>query len=195
MNKKPTIFAEKIFYFENVIKNTENIIYLIEETNDSLRENDLISSWKPWHASNGEHFFGMKKSTNPDAINNANETIKMLYFLLDKTMNEYAEEYANFLNIPVGKKMPISISKYFLNAYMGPHTDSGPTPTTEHISAVLYLNDSYSGGEINFPEQGVKIKPSSGSIIFFPSIAPFYHESLPILHGVKYMSPAFWHLS
>lgn len=195
MSENLSIFAEKIFYYENVIPDTTNLIYLIESTNSSLSENSLISKWEPWSASDGDDVFGMKKSTNKNEFSNADQKVKDIYTLIDSKLDEYGALYANSLNIPLGQKMPISISKYFLDAYMGPHTDSSPSPTTEHVSAVLYLNDNYSGGEINFPEQGVKIKPKAGSLVIFPSIPPFYHESLKILNGIKYMSPAFWHLT
>jgi hypothetical protein len=191
---KLTIFENKIFYYENVLENIEELIYTIESTNDHLSGDSLISSWHPWKASNGEDLFGMKKSTNSTAIENANIKIKNLFNLLDTTLDEYGKDYADQLGIEVGKKMPISISKYFLNSFMGPHTDSPPEPTFQNFSAVMYLNDNYAGGEIHFPEQGVKIKPTRGSLVIFPSIPPFYHESLKILNGVKYICPAFWHL-
>lgn len=195
MSENLSIFAEKIFYYENVIPDTTNLIYLIESTNSGLSENSLISKWETWSASDGDDVFGMKKRTNKNEFNNADQAVKDIYTLIDSKLDEYGSLYANSLSIPLGQKMPISISKYFLNAYMGPHTDSSLNPTTEHVSAVLYLNDNYSGGEINFPGQGVKIKPKAGSLVIFPSIPPFYHESLKILNGIKYMSPAFWHLT
>ena len=56
----------------------------------------------------------------------------------------------------------------------------------------MYLNDDYTGGELNFKDQGIKIKPSAGSIAVFPSRSPYFHESLPVLSGEKYMTPGFW---
>ena len=76
---------------------------------------------------------------------------------------------------------------------MGPHVDNYGQPNLQTLmSAVAYLNDDYEGGELHFPEQNVTIKPSAGSIVVFPSEAPFYHQSLPVTKGAKYMSPAFW---
>jgi predicted 2-oxoglutarate/Fe(II)-dependent dioxygenase YbiX len=60
------------------------------------------------------------------------------------------------------------------------------------MSAVIYLNDDYEGGELRFPEQDVMIKPEAGSVIVFPSVEPFYHQSMPLKTGTKYMVPAFW---
>jgi len=75
---------------------------------------------------------------------------------------------------------------------MGPHVDDYGNGDDPNISVVLYLNDDYVGGELFFREQGVKIKPEAGSIVIFPSVEPYYHESLPVESGIKYMAPGFW---
>lgn len=192
--KSPQIFADKIFYYESVIQDTTGLTYLIESTDDSLSDNSLISSWIPWVASGDSYVFGQKKSTNLDSYNTASSGIKEVYDTLVNALDIYGKDYADSTGIDLGTRMPISISKYFTGTSMGPHTDSSPTPTTENISAVIYLNDNYYGGELRFPDLDVTIKPKSGSIIIFPSTPPFYHESLEIKNGTKYMSPAFWHL-
>jgi predicted 2-oxoglutarate/Fe(II)-dependent dioxygenase YbiX len=192
--QSPKIFADKIFYYESVIQNPEELIYLIESTDLGLPEESLISKWHTWVASNDSYVFGKRKITDTAFYDSASNKVRQVYDLLTDVLSDYGLDYAKTLNINLGSQMPISISKYFTGASMGPHTDSSPNPTTENISAVLYLNDNYSGGEISFPEQGVKIKPKAGSLVVFPSVPPFYHESMPIVNGIKYMSPAFWHL-
>lgn len=194
MESSLTIYSDKIFYYQNVLSNPVDIIKLIELTDSKLSDSTLISSWHTWTASGDSYVFGQRKTTKLDSYESADSDIIALYDILESTLSTYGNNYASQLGIEIGTKMPISISKYFVGASMGPHTDSGPEPKTENISAVLYLNDNYDGGEINFPEQRVKIKPSAGSIIIFPSTPPFFHESMPIISGTKYMSPAFWHL-
>jgi Rps23 Pro-64 3,4-dihydroxylase Tpa1-like proline 4-hydroxylase len=194
MSSKPVVFAEKIFYYESVIEDPKGLVDAIELSNDDLSETSLISNWHSWSSSNGSYVFGERKITNPDAFISAAENVKLIFSLLKDTLLEYGQDYANTLGVSLGSQMPISISKYFTGASMGPHTDSSPNPTTEHISAVLYLNDDYSGGEIAFPDQNIVIKPTAGSLVIFPSIPPFFHESREITSGTKYMSPAFWHL-
>jgi predicted 2-oxoglutarate/Fe(II)-dependent dioxygenase YbiX len=185
----PKIFAEKIYYYESVIDNPASLIELIEKTDDGL-----ISGWSSWIVSDGSYVFGEKKVTNEMLYDSAAEESKLVFDTLSNTLSSYGNHYSEALGIDLGSKAPISISKYFTGTSMGPHTDSSPSPTTENISAVLYLNDDYVGGELRFEAQGVTIKPSAGSIVIFPSTPPFFHESLIITSGVKYMSPAFWHL-
>ena len=187
-----TIHADNIFYYEGVIANPEKLIDLIE-SEDGLSDTSLVSSWHDWNASDQTSFkFGMRKMTNAGAYEEASESSKYVFDTLKAALIETAEDYCEYLNIPSGRQAPISISKYFVNAFMGPHTDSAPEPTIEHISSVLYLNDNYVGGELHFPNQGVMIKPKAGSVVVFPSVPPFLHESKKIIQGVKYMSPGFW---
>jgi len=54
------------------------------------------------------------------------------------------------------------------------------------LSAVLYLNEDYEGGELHFPRQGLKISPSAGEVVLFPSSFAFPHESCDVTRGVKY---------
>jgi hypothetical protein len=39
----PKIYHDKIFYFESIIENTEEIIKVIEETNDSLTDEEGLT--------------------------------------------------------------------------------------------------------------------------------------------------------
>lgn len=66
------------------------------------------------------------------------------------------------------------------------HADDGPMYKAA-VSAVIYLNDDYEGGEIAFPRMdNLVIKPSFGDIAIFPSNYIYEHASLPIKSGTKY---------
>jgi len=54
------------------------------------------------------------------------------------------------------------------------------------ITAILYLNSGFTGGEIHFPRQGVSIAPTAGKLVIFPSNKNFRHEVRPILSGWRY---------
>jgi predicted 2-oxoglutarate/Fe(II)-dependent dioxygenase YbiX len=57
----------------------------------------------------------------------------------------------------------------------------------------MYLNNDYQGGEIEFVNSGVKLKPEAGSIIFFPSNFLYVHEVYPIESGFRYSMPHWYH--
>lgn len=66
------------------------------------------------------------------------------------------------------------------------HADHGPAYNCT-VSAVIYVNDDYDGGEIQFPRlNNYTHKPSVGDIAIFPSNYIYEHASLPMKSGTKY---------
>lgn len=70
----------------------------------------------------------------------------------------------------------------------GVHTDvvAGREEGFRILSAVCYLNDNYTGGELWFPRQQVKIRPEAGDVVLFPSNFCYPHSSIPVIEGTKY---------
>ena len=66
------------------------------------------------------------------------------------------------------------------------HFDGGLAGINRVISAICYLNDDYNGGEIEFVNFKVKIKPEPGMLILFPSNFPYTHIAHPVTKGTKY---------
>ena len=54
------------------------------------------------------------------------------------------------------------------------------------VSFLFYLNDQYGGGELEFPELGLTIKPKKGMMIAFPSYKDFVHKVHPVTWGHRY---------
>lgn len=66
------------------------------------------------------------------------------------------------------------------------HADHGPAYNCT-VSAVIYINDNYEGGEIQFPRlDNIIYKPKAGDIAVFPSNYIYEHASLPMVSGTKY---------
>lgn len=70
------------------------------------------------------------------------------------------------------------------------HVDSMPGSSSVYgqrlLSAVLYLNDGFEGGELHFPRQGLTYNPKAGSLILFPANFCYPHASLPVRQGTKF---------
>jgi hypothetical protein len=66
MLTKPEIYANKIYYYKNVIDNPTQLINQIEESDSQLTDSDPISAWNDWIASgSGEPYvFGSIKHTD-----------------------------------------------------------------------------------------------------------------------------------
>jgi hypothetical protein len=69
-----------------------------------------------------------------------------------------------------------------------PFRDDG-IPEELEVSAVLYLNDGggvdFTGGNIEFPNQGVAYTPKKGTLIHFPGDLEHKHEVHPITLGSR----------
>ena len=184
---------EKISYYKNVIDDPKFLINLIEGSDKNLTKDTNIPSWQEWIASGDEKYiFGYQKKFKNSIDQDKNIDIQTINFILKQAIVGSSEDYSKHYSVNIGELMPLSISKYSTGKSMGPHVDDYNNGDDPNISVVLYLNDNYEGGEINFPNQNITIKPEAGSIVIFPSVEPYYHQSLPVVSGIKYMSPGFW---
>jgi hypothetical protein len=102
--------------------------------------------------------------------------------LLLATTNVYAKKY----NIhETFYHETYSLLKYSHGQEYTEHYD-GATGIGRCISCIAYLNSDYEGGEIEFVNFGVKIKPQAGMLIIFPSNFAYRHIAHPVTSGVKY---------
>lgn len=102
--------------------------------------------------------------------------------LLLATSVPYATRYQ--INEPLWHE-GYNILKYGAGEEYKAHYDGG-TNTGRAISAIVYLNSDYEGGEIEFSNFGVKIKPMPGMLILFPSNFAYTHIAHPVTKGTKY---------
>jgi predicted 2-oxoglutarate/Fe(II)-dependent dioxygenase YbiX len=184
---------DKIHYYEGVIENPYDLIKEIEETDGLLNSSTSITKWKQWKASDDSYDFGYQKMINPSIIDETNERLISINKIIRNAIVNSSKDYANTHNIDLGYLTPISIAKYSTGKEMGSHVDSYEDGRSPVLSVVLYINDNYNGGELYFKGQEVLIKPTAGSLIAFPSVDPYYHQSMVVTKGLKYMSPGFWY--
>lgn len=79
----------------------------------------------------------------------------------------------------------LNFVKYGPGQHFQEHTDHGFSYNCV-VSMVGYVNDDYSGGEINFRMQGVQVKPKAGDLFIFPSNFMYPHRAMPVHEGTKY---------
>lgn len=115
-----------------------------------------------------------------------NQTMKdmhnQMYFLLVAATLPYTERYEMHEYL---YHEPYQALKYRPGEFYKAHYDGG-TESGRSISAVIYLNDDYEGGEIEFPNFKIKLKPEKGMLILFPSNYAYRHIAHPVLSGTKY---------
>lgn len=100
------------------------------------------------------------------------------------------------------QETPISIIKYDVGGEYKPHYDSYgdmkeisiPESGDRVKTAILYLNDNYTGGETEFPLENFKIKGNQGDLLFWNNLNEdrtrnrrTLHAGLPVIEGTKYI--------
>jgi predicted 2-oxoglutarate/Fe(II)-dependent dioxygenase YbiX len=68
-----------------------------------------------------------------------------------------------------------------------PETSSWRRAQDRDLSLLIYLNDSFEGGAIDFPALGRTIQPSAGLLVAFPSDHRFAHAARPVISGTRFV--------
>lgn len=196
---------ENIVYFKSIIENYQEIIDAIESLS-----NDAVSDWRPWNGHGSSTRYGDIKDVRRDKIveiNSDKDRAKAAFAIncLTNKMSECAIEYANIFNIDrealyyavsllTDPRTMMGINKYDEGSFMGSHVDFNEDNYYLAYTIVVYLNDDYEGGELYFNDLDIKIKPQAGSIIMYPSSAPYSHQSLKVLKGRKMLITHHWQM-
>jgi hypothetical protein len=201
------VIKEKIVYFENAIPDASKLVATLERLDCAP-----VTGWSTWDTGgDAEGFsYGEIKYLNRysvkyeddqttideslwvmDTISNAMKSCAKTYasiFDIDEVSTKYA---CNHMSHP---RTTMGVSKYFPDRQMGPHIDWNESNSDIEYTVVVYLNDNYDGGELEFvePELDVKIKPKAGSIVMFPSFMPYKHQSCNITNGRKMLITHHW---
>ena len=122
---------------------------------------------------------GPRDEQNAELIDLHEEIYQKLKFCVD--------DYASYWGINVVYYEAFNFVKYEGEGkHFNIHADHGPAYNCT-VSAVIYINDDYEGGEIRFPRfEGYTHTPRVGDIILCPSNYIYEHASLPMKSGTKY---------
>ncbi len=90
---------------------------------------------------------------------------------------------------------PLLVLRYHPGQQYRPHLDALPGLENQRVmTALVYLNDDYLGGETEFPRLGLKVKGRKGDVLVFRNTRPdgspdplSEHAGLPVVGGTKYL--------
>ena len=162
--------TDNIQYIENVLSEEDHRVLL-----DYVRS---AQSWKeqPWKA------ITIESENLPEEIR---EMLNRVFQLVYKKSVELYD-----VDINPFHKSALHVVKFVKGFNLGPHVDT-LSSEGNHIASVYYINDDYTGGEINFPDHKLKIKPKANSLIIFPGNESYLHEVRKIVDNDRYSS-AMW---
>jgi hypothetical protein len=116
-----------------------------------------------------------------------NEELLDLHEEIYQKLKYCIDDYAKYWGINVVYYEAFNFVKYEGEGkHFNIHADHGPAYNCT-VSAVIYINEDYEGGEIQFPRlDGYVHTPRIGDILLCPSNYIYEHASLPMKSGTKY---------
>lgn len=216
-NSENVEFLEKnIIVFHNVLEDPDDYIDYYEE----------YGSWRGWYAF-GRQIDGRGQSFSAHPTFPTWEEWKERLADHEKTDGEdkYREEVARVfhdatsfyiektgITLPNWSCQPWGLARYIPDENliandiltMDYHTDYQVEDSESEgdkfgITAVLYPNDDYEGGELVFKIQNtdgddirIEYKPKAGDLVMFPSGVPYFHAVKRIYGSPKYITRLYW---
>lgn len=173
----------------------------IFEFNDSLNNEQCNDMIERFENSSEDHYQGrigqkfkqdttIKKST--DMVISGKEKWKdvdeLLFTSLAKALSKIKKQF-DFFNGPF-KDVGYAIQRTNPDEYYHWHIDGGSHQFSDRqLVAIWYLNDvDGPGGETEFLNQNVKVKPETGKLILFPPFWTHEHRGVKLQKGVKYIA-------
>jgi len=195
-----------VIYIEDAVPLHKEFMAAIEQEDIHIKTNNIIPQWSDWedgYWANGvwkiSNRKGLKKNIDWDySINQQNlnwplvsvnknhskghlvayDIIKMIDEPYKKALEIWSEKTKNPKIEWVTKNY--TIKKYTTNRGITRHSDrdNDHSINTFDWTALIYIKDGFSGGDVVFNNLGYKISPKAGSILFFP--ADEIHTAEPV---------------
>lgn len=194
MNKEE--IAPGIVVYSDVIPDSQNLYKDIEE--------GLISANIQWQEARVQEGNGVSDTVNTNSRNTqtfgvaykgkietyTSQTMQQLFY---DNLNNIFFEYFNPLELDYLASFGIAtiwhdqwgVLKYGVGQYFTNHIDDH-VDHHRRVSTIYYLNENYTGGEINFPRFGITFKPKANQMIIFPSTYVYNHSVSPVIEGERY---------
>ena len=121
-------------------------------------------------------------------IKNWKDFDTLFFTSLSKALSAVKKEF-DFFSGPF-KDIGYAVQKTNPGEYYHWHIDSGSHQFSDRqLVAIWYLNDvDGPGGETEFLNQNVKIKPETGKLILFPPFWTHEHRGVTVKKGSKYIA-------
>jgi Rps23 Pro-64 3,4-dihydroxylase Tpa1-like proline 4-hydroxylase len=176
-----------VWVFEKAFANPSGIYESVEKFVD----NNLSFSWKWAQTDKPDANDSLQDSMRTNQIfyvsaNAAIQEIKEIDTLIFNGTTDFIKQYSSHYLLGGLTDEGYAILKYEKGTMYKQHHDCGGSNKGRVVSMLVYLNDDFVGGELEFPHIGVKHKPSAGDIVLFPSNYTFSHIAHPVTEGTKY---------
>ena len=186
--------APGIVVYSDVIPDSENLYKDIEE--------GMASAGFTWNAAavkestdpmvnkktRDTSTFGIPysgKIEEPEHLNFQETFLKNINNIFFEHFDPIEKDYMSSYGIFADWHDSYGILKYGEGQQFTNHIDDHPS-YHRRVSTVYYMNENYTGGEINFPRFNVTLKPKANQMIVFPSTYVYNHSVSPVTSGERY---------
>jgi prolyl 4-hydroxylase len=109
-------------------------------------------------------------------------------------VDQALERYNNDIGLPIPIPNTPLISELVMKRYRPGHEerfqlhfDAIDFRSNRYLVMLWYLNDVGSGGETEFPQLELIVKPRTGRLLMFPPYWMYQHQGLPPISGEKFI--------
>ena len=184
-NKKE--LKEDIYLFENFLTE-EECEAVIKYWDHSVEKGTL-----PWQ---GISFYESYASNLPNDEDVVKFGLPRDFF---DTLEKKIQEAMEITRGDSVKLVSYHAQKWTEGAFAGYHSDNSPLDDPEYNAferskwaAFLYLNGDFEGGELNFRDHDISIRPKTGMLAAFSGGHHNIHEVQIITKGIRYTIGSFW---
>ena len=175
-----TKLQEWVGYYEDIIPKDECKNLIRDVKNSGLLQPSTYSN----HT--GEIKRSDKRVVMDDMWVKDKTTSSIINDFFSKVIRKYSDKFERF---SCQRHSGFRVNRYSSGGFMSEHTDNihhshGQQYGFPQVSALLFLNDNYKGGE--FIVAGNEYETKIGSGIIFPSNFMFPHEVKKITHGERW---------
>ena len=188
---------DNIVALENFMTD-EELSYL----NNFIRQNNNWDVTETHYNENGtviydSDYWANRVATYPTIEKTDPEVPKIIQIMVERLKIEVDK----FFKVDASPTSPAMV-RWLPGQFQMPHADKelheGPDAGKPNdfphydIAGLFYINDDYEGGELYFPNQGIRFKPKAGAAYFFPGDMNYVHGVSEIKSGIRYTVPFFW---
>jgi hypothetical protein len=187
-----TTYKDFIGIYENILSKEECDLIIQEFENELKNGADEESMNQYENQELGRHNFNIFSDKNklPNIYNKINQ-------VLNVCIEQYAKEYFTVKQLKASscafklQKVPIK------GGYHIWHCEQGDLKVANRVLVwMVYLNDIPDNeGETEFIFQGLRIKPTVGTVVFFPASFTHTHRGNPVYTKEKYIATGWYCLS
>lgn len=177
-----------IFVYQNVFPDSLSVINMIENIYEGGWQNGNIFS----NEDNADMHVNKKfRDCSVVVIQKPTDATPVarddLYYLVTESLLACYRDYLAHFSMGEHELTPDEwqVLKYGSGQHFDGHADDGfRFPRTVSITA--YLNDDYTGGEIEYKHFNLKYKPEKGDVLLFPANYVYNHKVIPVETGLRY---------